>query len=169
MKYIKLFEGFFRDILEDEVSNDPGVDIHSFEFRGKVASLIKKEVDSYMYDILDEYQVDNDSDSNYIDYSIGDRPESLLKLVYRNIDVSGDKMDDFLRRYDNLCRIFKVEYGLEVLCYGYQIIIDGVLGMRRFDISKFKSGDYKKRSTYRFKIILKDKDEESHSKSTFLS
>lgn len=166
MKYIKLFEGFLMDVFLDVLVEYPSLEINSFPFRERVARLVKDEIDVYMYDILDEYQVDNDSDSKYIDYSIGDRPESLFKLVYRNIDVSGDKMDDFLRRYDNLCRIFKVEYGLEVLCYGYQI--DGVLGMRKFDISKFKSGDYKKRSTYRFKIILKDKDEESHSKSTFL-
>jgi len=37
MKYIKLFEGFFRYILDHEVSNEPGVDIHSFKFRGRVA------------------------------------------------------------------------------------------------------------------------------------
>lgn len=172
MKYIKLYEGFLMDVFLDVLVEYPSLEINSFPFRERVARLVKDEIDVYMYDILDEYQVDNDSDSKYIDYSIGDRPESLFKLVYRNIDVSGDKMDDFLRRYDNLCRIFKVEYGLEVLCYGYQIISGGGLvwpGVSRFDISKFKSGDYKKISTYRFKIILKDKDEEAHSKSTFLS
>ena len=171
MKYIKLFEGFLREVFNDVLMEDPSVSISSYDFRERVSRLVKDEIDVYMYDILDEYQDTDEFDSKYIEYSIGDRPESLLKLVYRNIYVSGDKMDDFLRRYDNLCRIFKVEYGLEVLCYGYQIISGrrDLGGMRRINISEFKSGYYSRGSKYRFKIILKDKDEEAHSKSTFLS
>jgi hypothetical protein len=91
MKYIKLFEGFLREVFNDVLMEDPSVSIRSFDFRERVASLVKDEIDVYMYDILDEYQVDNESDSKYIDYSIGDRTESLLRLVYRNIDVRNNK------------------------------------------------------------------------------
>jgi hypothetical protein len=164
MKYIKLFEGFFRDILDHEVSNEPGVDIHSFKFRGRVASLIKKEVDSYMYDILDIYQETDIDDYRYLDYSIGDNPTSLLKLGYRNIIVNGVDMDDFLRRYEYVSMILDREFGLKAIFRGIELRNRNVY----FD-HMFKEGDYPVGGKFRILITLMDKDEEAHSKSTFLS
>lgn len=146
MKHIKLFEGFFRDMI---VHYKPK---NFKEFSKK----IKEDIDMIMYHILDEYQLTSDGDSD-LEFSITRNPMNKISLRYRNIYVDYNDIDDFIKRLQKVDKILKVKYGLSTTLYHTEprMRLDEVGNINKF-IENFEAGIYAGVDRFLFQISLID-------------
>lgn len=163
MKHLKLFEGFFHDVI----NHYGGYEDITDEFKKEISKIIKDEIDIYMYDILDEYQSEN-SDNELVKLlpSIKHKDtKANIILGYRDIFVEYKYVKDFLEKLKKVVKILKNKYNLYTTLYWYFIEEDGVYrpmknGLEEF-IKNFESGVYPENCKFRFTIYIIDKKYET--------
>lgn len=145
MKHLKLFEGFFKDMLD--YNNSMSIDIK------ETKKSVKEEMDSYMFEITDEYQ--SSSKDDYTHYANKNKDISYIR--YENIFVEYENVKDFLKKLIKIRKILNTKYYLDVGLTWKTLEKSSIgnNGINRF-IDKFESGIYLENTKFEFKVSIID-------------